>query len=264
MLRRSLLSLGPVGLLAACGRGPGQEQPTASPDDARTTLGQRPLNPASATASSDPVPVLVELFSSEGCSSCPPADAILAQLVEQQPIEGIRVIGVEQHVDYWDDLGWKDPYASAQFTERQRSYAKVRRSNSVFTPEAVVNGHISVVGSERASLVRAIQSAADASMLALRLERRASTLVVAIPPGLSPEVGLVVVALERHLGSKPARGENAGRALAHAPLARSLTEHTLRGTTLSLDVGPPKPDREIVAFLQDPTSRAVIAMASVT
>src|ERR1700722_772331 len=102
---------------------------------------------------SAPGPVLVELFSSEGCSSCPGAEALL----REKSIEDPSLLVLELHVDYWNDLGWKDRFSSSTFSDRQSRYAAVRGTGQVFTPEAIVDGRESLVGSDRAALAAALR-----------------------------------------------------------------------------------------------------------
>src|SRR5215469_13378605 len=106
-------------------------------------------------------PVLVELFTSEGCSSCPPADALLQSIDRQQGIPGAQVIVLSEHVDYWDHDGWRDPFSSHEVTARQEAYAARFSQDSAYTPEAVIDGAKGMVGSDRRNLTNAIETAAQ-------------------------------------------------------------------------------------------------------
>jgi hypothetical protein len=106
-----------------------------------------------------PTPILVELFTSEGCSDCPPADALLEKLIAGQPASGVAIIGLGQHVDYWDRLGWKDRFSSAALTERQQLYQARFRTESIYTPQMVVDGRVELVGSDANAARRAIERA---------------------------------------------------------------------------------------------------------
>jgi len=93
--------------------------------------------------------VVVELFTSEGCSSCPPADDVLSQLAHRQPVAGVKVLALGEHVDYWDRLGWRDPFSSAMYSTRQSNYdAQVFHRHGVYTPQLVVDGQLEYVGSD--------------------------------------------------------------------------------------------------------------------
>src|SRR5947207_1240023 len=109
-----------------------------------------------------PTPVLVELFTSEGCSSCPPADLLLARLQKEQPIKGVQVIPLSEHVDYWNQLGWTDPFSSGAFTSRQQSYSRAIRSTDVYTPQMLVDGTVAFVGSDSRKAIETLTAAARA------------------------------------------------------------------------------------------------------
>src|SRR5213083_248603 len=114
---------------------------------------------SSGAAEAGRTPVVVELFTSEGCSSCPPADALLAKLDHEQRLGNAEIIALEEHVDYWDQQGWRDPFSSAQWTERQQDYAAAFRNDGVYTPEMVVDGRAEFVGSSQSRARSAIAEA---------------------------------------------------------------------------------------------------------
>jgi hypothetical protein len=116
------------------------------------TLSFFVLTLISITASAQSSPVIVELFTSQGCSSCPSADKNLAEIVENAERNHEPVYGLSFHVDYWNHLGWKDPYSNRAFTERQRNYAKLMNSESIYTPQIVINGENEFVGSNVKSI----------------------------------------------------------------------------------------------------------------
>jgi hypothetical protein len=179
--------------------------------------------PRAATSAS--VPVVVELFTSEGCSSCPPADAVLIDLVERQPIAGVQVIGLSEHVDYWDRQGWKDPFSDHVFTQRQTAYARASGSPDVYTPQMFVDGGAPFVGSDRAAALAAIRRAASQPKPEIDVSvAGTSSYAVAIGPNRAlagAQVWLAIV--EDGLSSNVTGGENSGRALRHASVTRRLT-----------------------------------------
>ena len=178
------------------------------------------------------VPVLVELFTSEGCSSCPPADALLAQLEAQQPLTGAEVVALEEHVDYWNQQGWMDPFSSSQWTERQQKYAAARRDEQIYTPQMVINGHAQFVGSHESQARHeieqaALQPGADISVQVSPAEKKDTARFAVSVAALSPsDAGEPVEAwlaiTESGLHSAVKAGENSGRDVHHADVVRIL------------------------------------------
>src|ERR1700722_8770536 len=123
-----------------------------------------------AIAADRPVPVIVELFTSEGCSSCPAADRLLSRLEQTQPVAGAQVVAIEEHVDYWNQLGWTDPFSSPQFRARQNDYAVAFKAKDIFTPQMVVNGQSVFVGSDMNRAYHEIGAAAQTATTLVDVE----------------------------------------------------------------------------------------------
>jgi hypothetical protein len=180
------------------------------------------------------VPVVVELFTSEGCSSCPPADALLLKLQEQQPVGNAEIIALEEHVDYWDDGGWVDPFSSAAATQRQTAYAIAMGNGNTYTPQMIVDGQTEFVGSREGAARGAIGAAAKRTKVEVTItpgERAVEgTAAIGIKvgglsasdPHRSPEVWLAIT--ESGLHSNVSGGENSGEDLHHAAVVRQLSK----------------------------------------
>jgi hypothetical protein len=190
-----------------------------------------PEKPKSADAAANATPILVELFTSEGCSSCPPADAWLKKIDASQPIPGAQAIVLSEHVDYWNHDGWKDPFSSSFFTDRQNAYVRALGGSSPYTPQLIVNGATELQLSNPAQVTQAFSKAAKATQLPVSI----SALSVA---GDSPVVlrahidadgaaskhnadVYAVIALNQ-AESQVLKGENGGRHLTHAAVALDL------------------------------------------
>jgi len=222
---------------------------------------------AIAKAESARTPVIVELFTSEGCSSCPPADLLLSHLQQAQPVAGAQVISLSEHVDYWNQLGWTDPFSSPGFSERQRQYAAAIRGDGVYTPQMVVDGKTQFVGSDSQKALRAIAEAAKAQKAAvgLRCGGSPSSLAVQIDnvPGADADVALAIT--ENGLQSNVTRGENRGRVMAHAGVTRRLTVigHAKKQAfeaepKLVVEKNWKRENLWAVVFLQDRASRRIL------
>ena len=217
-------------------------------------------------------PVIVELFSSEGCSSCPPADTVLRDLAATQPVPGAQVIALEMHVDYWNYLGWADPFSSAAFTARQRAYSNVFGQRGVYTPQMVIDGKAELVGSRESDAKRRIAEAAKAPKARVGVERKGDS--VAISVGALPGNEAVTVWLaiaEENLKVPVTRGENAGQTLAHGPVVRSLkklgtmakdSKSQMFSSTLTLDPAWRKKGLRAIAFAQRDSSLQIVGAGS--
>jgi len=177
--------------------------------------------------SGERVPILVELFTSEGCSSCPPADAQL-QRFDAQPLPGVRLIVLSEHVDYWNHIGWTDPYSSRSYSDRQNAYGRRFHLESVYTPQMVVDGTTEFVGGSSRDAEHAFEQAkkSKASLELSGLTLRDGLLQGHIESGALPEGAhkadvVIAIALNR-AESQVARGENAGRQLTHVAVVRTF------------------------------------------
>jgi hypothetical protein len=182
--------------------------------------------------------VLVELFTSEGCSSCPPADALLRQVNGTQTRGGKLIVGISEHVTYWNSLGWSDPYSSPANTERQNDYGQHFHLEGVYTPQMVINGSQQIVGSDRAAFARAMQMEDEqhspVSLRILSLQVEGNTVTIAYSAdGAVPLHGadLIAVLADDYDRSNVLHGENAGETLAHVAVARSLVRVARLQTT---------------------------------
>lgn len=221
--------------------------------------------------------VLVELFTSEGCSSCPPADLFLSELNRRSATNGVKLITVGEHVDYWNHLGWTDPYSSPDFTERQKLYAQDLNQQSTYTPEMVIDGSYGFVGSDRQQAQRIIERAAQEPKASVKVtanivspsQLKVSLAVESVPNELFQHTTNVFVALtENNLLSRVTSGENSGHDLRQDCVARTLKE--IPAITLSacahdccsftLSPSWKRNNVRVVAFLKDSLSKKIVAV----
>lgn len=224
------------------------------------------------------IPVLVELFTSEGCSSCPSADRLLADLATKQPIDGVEIIALEEHVDYWDHIGWKDPFSTAAFSQRQYDYGAHFQLQSVYTPQAVVDGQCEFVGSDKGSATSAISEATLAQKTRVGVKvtsEDAAQLHLNVSVDKLPgrdDIGQVLLAVaEDDLKVHVQRGENSGRNLVHHGVVRRLTSlgkiQSNKAFTTQVTVPLERPwqraNLRIVVFTQSENSRRILGVGSV-
>lgn len=202
-------------------------------------------------------PVVLELFTSQGCSSCPPADALLRELAKEP-----GVIALAYHVDYWNRLGWRDPFSSRQWSERQGEYVRALKLDSAYTPQVVINGSRQMVGSTGFLIRSAIEQESKRKPeghIALTVQNGEAV----VRAESKQPAELIVVAYENGITTKITSGENAGRTQTNDAIVRKLVRAgTISGKaekrvplTLTKSMG-------VAAFLQDPATRRILAAAS--
>jgi len=229
-------------------------------------------------------PVVVELFTSEGCSSCPPADAFLLRLEEQQFVDGAEVIAIEEHVDYWNHDGWTDPFSSVEWTLRQQDYASAFKLDGTYTPQIVIDGHEQFIGSRTREVSTAIlqnsrnQKCGVSIEQVLAAQKQARQFDVSVTnltgstPRDSSEIWLAIT--EKGLHSKVDRGENAGKSLYHASVVRWMHKIAVANekaspspliAQASVKLNPTWKIENLraVAFVQERQSRRMLGAASV-
>ena len=245
------------------------------------------IRPASQASSRMPetmrTPVVVELFTSEGCSSCPPADALLARLSEGQPAGNVQLIAMEEHVDYWNNGGWTDPFSSRDWTSRQYAYAGPLGNGNAYTPQMVVDGTVEFVGSHSQKARESIIKAASKVKTPVTLEQGGSSgtgkesfsaTVGKLDGAAKGDVAEVWLAItETGLHSAVTRGENAGEDLHHAAvvrLMRKVGEAKSDGETsftgdanVSLQKEWKRENLRAVLFVQEKKSRRILGATEI-
>jgi hypothetical protein len=239
------------------------------------TFGAVGFGAAHAPAGQDRIPVLAELFTSEGCSSCPPADRLLEWLSKEQPVDGVYVVALSEHVTYWDHQGWKDPFGAARFTERQQMYANRLGPGDVFTPQLIIDGMTSLIGSDTAALKRALADASRTPKPQLTVEAsitaNGDVSGVASGPGLQAGAGedaeVLWALTEDDLVVDVRRGENAKHTLQHSGVVRTLVAKKRPSggavpMTMTVRAAPEwkRANLRLVVFVQAARSKRVLSV----
>jgi hypothetical protein len=232
----------------------------------------------SASAGTPSSVAIVELFTSEGCSSCPPADDLLRQINLKQTSAGQLIVGVSEHVTYWNNLGWKDPYSAPGFTDRQNMYSSRLSHQGPYTPQMVVNGRYQFVGSDGGALQRALHDDAQRNHLALHIVSSTATVSgvdvrFAVADHQSKPLDIVAVLTDDTDRSNVLRGENNGRILQHVSVARSLTRVATITEDVEESIHVPLPDgfhpgggtgHHLILFAQEPHQGAILGAATMS
>jgi hypothetical protein len=208
---------------------------------------------------------LIELFTSEGCSSCPPADGLVAKINAEMSNKPVYILAY--HVDYWDRLGWKDPYSSAGYTKRQNEYAERMNLQSIYTPQIVVNGQTELVGSDESKLRQAIKGGFQKTAVPLllhidKLKTGQATIGYSLPA--AGNTALYIACVQKKAQMKVERGENGGRTLSHINVVRSLDRlpaGTGRTETVKLPPAFNSGDWELIGFVQNTATGEITAAA---
>jgi hypothetical protein len=230
----------------------------------------------SAAIDKAPSVAIVELFTSEGCSSCPPADSLLRQINLKQTNAGQLIVGISEHVTYWNDLGWNDPYSSEVFTDRQSVYASRLSTEGSYTPQMVLDGRDQFVGSDGTALERSLRDDVRREHFDLRIVSSTPTaggvdVKFAFTGNPTRALDVIAVLTDDADRSNVLHGENGGRLLQHVSVARSLTRvAVVRGDAqesihLSLPDGVQLGSgsgHHVILFAQEPHQGAIVGAAT--
>lgn len=216
-------------------------------------------------------PVLVELYTSEGCSSCPPADKALTFLEKQQPVSQAEIITLAFHVDYWNYLGWKDEFSLPEYGQRQEQYTQSFRLDSNYTPQMVVDGQSQFVGSNSQEASKAITEASKTKKGLAKASLNGSVLKVSVSGLPKHEASTVFLAVaEDGIATDVRRGENAGSNLKHTSIVRTLkplgtigADADLHSSQIEIQTLPAwkRENLKFIVFVQENASRKIIAVA---
>ncbi len=205
-------------------------------------------------AAAEPRPVVIELFTAQGCSSCPPADALVNEIARSRK----DLLPLAFHVDYWNRLGWTDPFSSPEATERQRVYAMRGTDPTLFTPELVIDGAQAVVGSDPDAIEQALDTALDGAvtLASVTVKAAANEVVITVGPGTG-HADIVLIGYDRSHVTPVGRGENSGRTLTESNIVRSVQSiGAWSGAPLSIHQKPPA-GQLVAVLLAAPDGRIV-------
>ena len=213
---------------------------------------------AATSASAEPRPVVVELFTSQGCSSCPPADALLAELARR---DGVIALGF--HISYWDRLGWKDPLSSEASTERQKRYARLLGDGRIYTPQIVVDGRSEMVGSDRAAVLAALRRAATAQLAAepgVRFTADRRSVIIDGGGGRAVAGEVLLVRFTRERVTQIGAGENGGRRAIDVNGVETLSPlGAWDGKERRFSIDPPAAGEGVAVLVQAPDGQILAA-----
>jgi hypothetical protein len=207
-------------------------------------------------------PIVLELFTSQGCSSCPPADRLLGKLAEAGEVGSRKVIPLSFHVDYWNDLGWKDPYSLPAWTERQSQYSRALGDDRVYTPELVVGGAAGMVGSNATNVMSAIEKASRPTLLGASATWSKDSVEITTTAPAGADV--LVAVFEDAKSNKVPRGENSGTTSVHRHVVRKLERVAVAGKqgTVKISLDPAWSSVGAVVFAQR-ADKKIVATALV-